>query len=173
MSSGANASKPGIYGAYTHSFVLEKDEVIDIVVNNDDPGKHPFHLHGHAFQVIVRSDEEAGFYNATEETDFPATPMRRDTVVVNPNGHLVIRFQADNPGVWLFHCHIEWHVDSGLIATFIEAPTVLQDTLSIPADHIAACVAAGTPYAGNAAGNTVNLLDLSGQRSPPAPLPEG
>jgi iron transport multicopper oxidase len=93
--------------------------------------------------------------------------------MVHPNGNLVLRFKADNPGVWLFHCHIEWHVDSGLIATMVEAPLELQQSLKIPADHVAACEAAGTPYAGNAAGNTVNLLDLSGQNAPPSPLPDG
>ena len=76
--------------------------------------------------------------------------------MVRPDGHYVIRFRSDNPGVrflpalavsptssiqyaaqlkltrdltpqvWLFHCHIEWHVDSGLIATIIEAPLELQ-----------------------------------------------
>ncbi len=46
--------------------------------------------------------------------------MRRDTLLVRPNGHIVLRFKSDNPGVWLFHCHIEWHVDSGLIMTFVE-----------------------------------------------------
>ena len=68
--------------------------------------RHPFHLHGHAFQVVSRSEEEAGTY--IDGGDMPATPMRRDTVLVRPNGNLALRFKADNPGVWLFHCHIEW-----------------------------------------------------------------
>lgn len=57
----------------------------------------------------------------------------------------------------------------------IEAPMELQQSLTIPADHYAACAAASpsVPTAGNAAGNTVDLLDLSGQPSPPAPLPPG
>lgn len=88
-----------------------------------------------------------------------------------------MNFEANipNPGIWLFHCHIEWHVDSGLIATMIEAPLDLQQTLTIPDDHYAVCAAAATPVptVGNAAGNTVNLLDLSGEPSPPAPLPDG
>jgi len=55
----------------------------------------------------------------------------------------------------------------------IEAPLELQQSLIIPADHITACEAAGIPYTGNAAGNTIDLLDLSGQNEPPAPLPDG
>lgn len=57
----------------------------------------------------------------------------------------------------------------------VEAPLALQQSLTIPADHLAACAAnsPATPTTGNAAGNTVNLLDLSGEPSPPAPLPDG
>lgn len=55
----------------------------------------------------------------------------------------------------------------------IEAPLDLQKTLTLPDDHIAACKAGDTPYAGNAAGNTKDLLDLSGQNKAVAPLPAG
>ena len=101
--------------------------------------------------------------------------------------------------VWLFHCHIEWHVDSGLIATIIEAPLELQtqkgfapntlnntdlspysnsstaypNDLSIPSSHFETCALTNTPTSGNAAGNTVNLLDLTGANTSPAPLPAG
>jgi hypothetical protein len=65
----------------------------------------------------------------------PQYPLYRDTVQVKANGYLVIRFVADNPGINLFHCHIEWHVEAGLTATLIEAPMLLQQQ-SIPADHL-------------------------------------
>jgi iron transport multicopper oxidase len=77
------------------------------------------------------------------------------------------------PGVWLFHCHIDWHLATGLAATMIEAPLVLQKTLVVPQDHYDVCRAAGVPVSGNAAGNTVDLLDLKGQNESPAPLPAG
>jgi hypothetical protein len=60
--------------------------------------RHPFHLHGHAFQVVTRSEDDAGFYDPTNTTTPPSTPMRRDTVLVRPNGHTVLRFRSDNPG---------------------------------------------------------------------------
>lgn len=96
LTSSSYATNPAIYGDNTHSIVLERGQVVEIILNNDDPGKHPFHLHGHAFQAVVRSDEEAGFY-AYNET-FPETPMRRDTLMVRPSGYMVLRFRADNPG---------------------------------------------------------------------------
>jgi iron transport multicopper oxidase len=101
LSSGEMATNPMVYGTYTHSFVLEKDQVVQIVVNNLDPGRHPFHLHGHNFQAVYRSEEEAGTFadsNITE-ADLPKTPMKRDTLVVWPNGNIVLRFKSDNPGL--------------------------------------------------------------------------
>ncbi len=175
LSAGDLATNPAVYGEYTHPFVLKKGEIVELVINNIDPGKHPFHLHGHNFQVVWRSEEEAGTFqdsNVTAEA-FPAIPMRRDTVVLNPNGNIVLRFRADNPGIWHFHCHIEWHVQSGLMATFVEAPMELQKALGkVPQDHRDACVTGGVATEGNAAGNKLDFLDLFGQNAPPGPLPE-
>lgn len=108
LSAGKLADNSMIYGVNSHAIVLNHMDVIDIVLNNADPGKHPFHLHGHVYQVIHRSEEEAGAYNASDPSnpEYPAVPMRRDTVLVHPNGNVILRFRADNPGIWLFHCHI-------------------------------------------------------------------
>lgn len=38
----------------------------------------------------------------------------RDTVEIPSRGYAVLRFRAENPGVWLFHCHILWHLVSGM-----------------------------------------------------------
>lgn len=113
------AANSQVYGSHTNAFVLGYQQVIEIVVNNHDPGKHPFHLHGHNFQAIARGDDDSGDY-VPGNTTLPHVPMRRDTLMVRPKGHIVMRFRSDNPGVWLFHCHIEWHVDQGLIATIVE-----------------------------------------------------
>jgi len=155
--------------------VLNKNDVVEIVLNNLDTGKHPFHLHGHNFQAISRSLAGSGPYNASDatQTDFPQTPMRRDTFLVRPLSNFVIRFRADNPGIWLFHCHIEWHTAAGLIATFIEAPLDLQNSIVPPQNHIQACQAQGIATKGNAAGNTVDLFDLTGENVSPPPLPAG
>ncbi|KAF9885646.1 hypothetical protein FE257_012737 [Aspergillus nanangensis] len=173
LSTGPAATDPAIYGTNTHAFVLGKGDIIDLVLNNDDTGKHPFHLHGHAFQVVARSAENAGHYNSSNSPAFPPVPMRRDTVFVKPTGYFVLRFRADNPGIWLFHCHIEWHMDSGLVATMVEAPLDLQKTLSIPEDQHQVCAASKTPTSGNAAGNTVDLYDLTGENTSSPPLPAG
>jgi iron transport multicopper oxidase len=100
LTTGDAASNPVVYGRDTNTFVLEQGQVVEIILNNDDAGKHPFHLHGHNFQVIWRSEADAGFYDPNNHTEFPATPMRRDTFMANPQGNFVVRFRADNPGVW-------------------------------------------------------------------------
>ena len=70
-----------------------------------DPGGYHLltivHLHGHTFQVVYRSEADAGPYNDSMQLTFPENPMRRDTVQVKPNGFVILRFRADNPGIWL------------------------------------------------------------------------
>ncbi|PQE07455.1 Iron transport multicopper oxidase FET3 protein [Rutstroemia sp. NJR-2017a BBW] len=162
LSSGDLASTAQIYGEYTNPFVLKHNDVVEVVINNADTGSHPFHLHGHDFYEY--SDSESGVtYDADNHTAFPVYPARRDVLVIPPQGYFVIRFVADNPGVWLFHCHIDWHLSQGLAAVFIEAPEHIQERITVPADHYAVCAAAGVATEGNAAGNTEDYTDLTGQ----------
>ena len=90
--------------------------------------------------------------------------------MLTPKGHTVIRFVADNPGVWFIHCHIDWHSIAGLAATIVEAPLVLQKQQSIPPAWTYQCASQGYPTAGNAAENTKNYTDLRGAVTKPAPL---
>lgn len=64
---------------------------------------------------------------------------------------------------------------SGLAITIVEAPLSIQAQLGgkIPQDHWDACKAGNVPTAGNAAGNTVDLLDLTGENKSPGELPAG
>ncbi|KAI9763658.1 MAG: hypothetical protein M1840_000372 [Geoglossum simile] len=55
----------------------------------------------------------------------------------------------------------------------IEAPEDLRKNLRIPDDHMKVCRDAGVPTEGNAAGNTKDFLDLTGEMKPPAALPAG
>jgi iron transport multicopper oxidase len=104
LSAGRSATNPLVYGHATNSFVLKRNEVVEIVVNNFDIGGHPWHLHGHNFQVVARSGPNAGRYDPKNPPQMPGVPMRRDTVGMPQGGFLVLRFKADNPGVFLFHC---------------------------------------------------------------------
>lgn len=161
-----------IYGSNTNAFVLKKDDVIEVVINNEDDNKHPMHMHGHQFQVVARSDtfEEPVHYDP-EKDELAEYPLVRDTVYVAGNGYLVLRFVADNPGIWFFHCHLDFHLEQGLAVTLVEAPDYIDITL--PEDQIRICHAGNMPIEGNAAGNRHDFLDLHSEKKQPAPLPEG
>jgi multicopper oxidase len=60
---------------------------------------HPMHLHGHTFAV----------------TGLDGMGARKDTAVVLPHRKLVVDFDADNPGLWMLHCHNQYHQESGMM----------------------------------------------------------
>ncbi|KAJ7075747.1 laccase [Mycena belliarum] len=95
-----------------HTFVLEPNQVVELRIHGADHGIiHPFHLHGHAFDIIQSASGPVNFVN----------PPRRDVVAVEKGG-VIIRFLTDNPGPWFLHCHIDWHLEAGLAVVFAEAP---------------------------------------------------
>ena len=98
--------------------------------------------------------------------------------MVNSNGFAVLRFKANNPGVWFFHCHVDWHLEQGLAITLVESPMLIQEKQRpVDESHFAACNALGVPTRGNAAGHFGESdsawLDLSGENLQVKPLPPG
>ncbi|CAK9439797.1 uncharacterized protein LODBEIA_P38970 [Lodderomyces beijingensis] len=178
LSSGELAANQEIYGTNTNAYVLHGGEVIELVLNNQDDGKHPFHLHGHNFQVIARSEndpEEPVVYvpDHRGSLQFPKVPVIRDTIEVRPNGYFVLRFVAENPGVWFFHCHVDWHLEQGLALVLVEDPHEIQKLQgNISDNHAKACKEVQVPTQGNAAGH-MSFLDLRGQNLQQPPLPNG
>ncbi|CAI7570555.1 unnamed protein product [Penicillium pancosmium] len=165
------SSNPEVYGQ-VNPFVVQYGEIVEIVINNHHNNLHPWHLHGHQFQVVQRSDVNGGFFTGAYWQNISHTPVRRDTIMVQNNGHAVIRFRADNPGVWLLHCHVEWHVEAGLTATIIEAPeTFPQSQKAPPKSHYDVCAAYPDPSNGNAAGK--HGLDLAGAHTKVTPGDNG
>jgi iron transport multicopper oxidase len=75
------------------SVVNSQAGVFDLVVNSLDDGDHPFHLHGHTFQIMSQGD---GRWTGDTATLNTTNPMRRDTIVIPSYGHLVLRFVTDN-----------------------------------------------------------------------------
>ncbi|MER6026849.1 multicopper oxidase family protein [Streptomyces sp. NPDC001851] len=60
---------------------------------------HPVHMHGHTFAL----------------TGLDAVGARKDTSIVLPHRKLVVEFDADNPGLWMLHCHNQYHSESGMM----------------------------------------------------------
>ncbi|KAL4892278.1 Cupredoxin [Aspergillus ambiguus] len=89
------ALDPNTYGQ-VNPLVIEYGQIVEIIINNQHGNLHPWHLHGHQFQVIQRSAVEGGYF-AGYFQNVSSTPIRRDTIMVQNHGHVVIRFRADNP----------------------------------------------------------------------------
>lgn len=88
-------SDPTVYGQ-VNPLIVEYGEVVEIIINNDHNNLHPWHLHGHQFQVIQRSAVDGGLFSGYFQ-NISSTPVKRDTIMVQNHGHAVIRFRADNP----------------------------------------------------------------------------
>lgn len=114
--------------------VNEKDVYTYWIIENQSPLPHPMHLHGHDFLVLGRSPPQGtptAFSIPQDGSSLNLTnPTRRDVTMLPGNGWLVVAFRADNPGNWLFHCHIAWHVSSGLAVDFLERAAEQKDQIS-------------------------------------------
>jgi FtsP/CotA-like multicopper oxidase with cupredoxin domain len=84
---------------------IAKGERVELVMVNKTPMPHPMHLHGHEFQVVEIDGQRI-------------SGAVRDTVLMLPNGRVVVAFDANNPGWWAFHCHLLYHMDAGMFTTF-------------------------------------------------------
>jgi iron transport multicopper oxidase len=159
LSTGSAAMDPATYGPGVNPWVVKSGQVVQIYLQNPTPYPHPMHLHGHDFQAVARG---SGSWNG-DESALPAVPLKRDGFVVPANGYIVLRFQANNPGVWFFHCHIDLHLVGGMAATIIEAPDVLQSQQSITGASQGLCGSA--PSSGNCKGGSgaISASDAASQ----------
>lgn len=81
---------------------VERGQSVILEMHNDTAFEHPMHLHGHHLKVLSVDGKP------------PAHEQWRDSPLLKPRQKLVAAFVADNPGNWLFHCHILEHHASGL-----------------------------------------------------------
>ncbi|KAF5930217.1 hypothetical protein HYC85_031090 [Camellia sinensis] len=106
-------------------YMLSFNTTVDIILQNanalavNSSEIHPWHLHGHDFWVLGYG--EGKFSNENDGKSFNLkNPPYRNTAVVFPFGWTALRFVANNPGVWAFHCHIEPHLHMGMGVVFAE-----------------------------------------------------
>jgi FtsP/CotA-like multicopper oxidase with cupredoxin domain len=85
------------------TIVVHEGEVVHLHIVNDTAEYHPMHLHGHTMSVLSRDGRPA-----------TGSPVRLDTVLVGPHQTWDVAFLADNPGLWMFHCHVLLHAAMGL-----------------------------------------------------------
>jgi iron transport multicopper oxidase len=91
---------PRVYGVNSNAVAVNYGDVVEIVLNNQSPFAHPWHMHGHQFQVVARSEADA-VNPVYDPSKADPTPMKRDVAGVHPGGFVVFRFKADNPGIQL------------------------------------------------------------------------
>jgi hypothetical protein len=101
---------------------------IRIIVYNPTPASHPMHLHGHNMYILHEGDGNWDGVSIIRSSN----PQRRDTQMVRAGGHFVFQYDADNPGVWPFHCHVAWHAGEGLYANLMERPADIAKDYQIP-----------------------------------------
>lgn len=78
------------------------------------PVAHPMHLHGHDFVLLAQENRPYHPDDLSNGTFNYDNPPRRDVALLPASGYMAIAFKTDNPGFWIFHCHIAWHASSGL-----------------------------------------------------------
>ena len=83
-------------------FTVREGERIEVVMRNETGMAHPMHLHGHYFKVAAING-------------IAIEGALRDTVLVPSSTSVTIRFAADNPGNWAFHCHHLYHMNAGMM----------------------------------------------------------
>ncbi|XP_030535020.2 L-ascorbate oxidase-like [Rhodamnia argentea] len=104
---------------------LKFNSTVDIILQNantmtaNNSETHPWHLHGHDFWVLGYGTGKFDADNDSKKYNL-ANPIMKNTVPVHPYGWTALRFVADNPGVWLFHCHVESHFYMGMGVVFEE-----------------------------------------------------
>ncbi|EFX05344.1 diphenol oxidase [Grosmannia clavigera kw1407] len=125
-------------------------QVVDLVLQNFDEGTHPLHLHGHQLFVLGAGHGYFPGYEAFNmaplgrglldpgNTSSIDNPLRRDVATVEGFGWTLVRFVADNPGVWRFHCHMIWHGDGGMAMLFLSRTDDMTGW-EIPAANRALC----------------------------------
>jgi len=168
----------GTCGAQGVPFItIEKNQTVEVVLNNLSPTAHVLHMHGMRFNVInyapysetwcsvahfecfflpmniakrldhcdnIRpGDPNSGFpennaywgcpYDAARDnhTQTLDNPLQKDMISIWRRSWAVIRFKADNPGTWLFHCHMEQHIPTGQLMVWNILPA---DQPPIPDD---------------------------------------
>ncbi len=83
-----------------HPIRFAYDERVRVRLVNDTMMAHPIHLHGHFFELVNGAPE--GFQ------------PQKHTVIVQPGGFAQFDLTADEPGDWAFHCHLLYHMHSGM-----------------------------------------------------------
>lgn len=92
----------GLPFAKTQPLSVREGQRVALTFRNSSMMWHPMHLHGHTFQVLGAGGRPGA---------------RKDTLIVLPMQQLRVSFVADNPGIWMLHCHNTYHQEAGMMTS--------------------------------------------------------
>ncbi|KAK0076164.1 hypothetical protein PV326_011020 [Microctonus aethiopoides] len=114
-----------------HFINIPLNSLVEIIVADIGPLgiSHPFHLHGYSFHVMSTgllsrvniTDTNKSTALQRDREEYPPisdNPPMKDTLAVPSGGYTIVRFIADNPGWWLYHCHFLQHLFNGMSVVF-------------------------------------------------------
>jgi len=88
---------------------VKTGDTVKITMTNESVNEdHPMHLHGHIFQVLSKNGQP-----------LTGSPLWKDTLNVRPGETYVVALKADNPGIWMFHCHELHHATMGMMIDLV------------------------------------------------------
>jgi FtsP/CotA-like multicopper oxidase with cupredoxin domain len=85
-------------------YVVRRGDLVKVTIENHTEAVHPMHLHGHRMLVLDRDGVRPS-----------GSPWWTDTLDVDPGQRYNVAFLADNPGIWMDHCHNLRHAADGLV----------------------------------------------------------
>ncbi len=89
-------------------FVVHQGQLVHLHIDNQTEELHTMHLHGHHFVVLAHNGRP-----------LTGSPVHIDSLLVEPHENWDVAFIADNPGLWMFHCHVLVHADFGMSAMVV------------------------------------------------------
>lgn len=95
---------------YTDPIVVYPGQVVHLRFINETDEYHPMHLHGHTFTILSKNGKP-----------LTGSPVKLDSILVGPNETWDVAFVANNPGLWMLHCHVLLHAQFGLSTMIVYA----------------------------------------------------
>ncbi|KAL3875074.1 hypothetical protein ACJMK2_038012, partial [Sinanodonta woodiana] len=121
----------------THLLDVKLGQIVELFMISLSDFMHPMHLHGYQFRVVGNgmfdrqktAKEVIEMDSAGRIPRILQNPMHKDTIMVHGGfTYTIIRFKADNPGIWFLHCHTDGHLQQGMamvikVGNLAEFPT--------------------------------------------------
>lgn len=83
--------------------IVKEGERVRITIANEGGGDHPFHIHGHTVRVLSRNG-----------IPLSGSPVYLDTLLTRKDEVYEVYLEAENPGLWMAHCHDLGHASMGM-----------------------------------------------------------